>query len=411
MFKSKVVNNTIMLYLMSFARLIFPLLTLPYLTRVLSTDIYGFVSYVKSCMTYMQLIVDFGFILSAVKDIVNANGDKDKIGTVIGNTIVSKLLLVVVAGIVMLVMCVTIDILQLNILYVVLSFIAVACTTFLLDFFFRGIEKMQYITVIFLISKGVSVLLTFVLVKGDSTVIWIPVLDIVTNLISVVISYGYIIKEGYRVHFGGIKQCLASIADSFVYFLSNVSTTAFSALNTLLVGIYMKDLTQVAYWSLCLNVISAIQGLYAPVTNSIYPHMIREKNLGFIHKVMKLFMPIIVVGCAFVFVVAKPALVILGGEQYTDAYVLLRWMIPILFFSFPVQVYGWPTLGAVGKTKEVTASTIIAAAAQIAGLLVLGLTNHFTVINLAILRFSTEALMMYIRMFFVYKNKNEFSLQ
>lgn len=411
MFKSKVVNNTIMLYLMSFARLIFPLLTLPYLTRVLNTDTYGFVSYVKSCMTYMQLIVDFGFILSAVKDIVNANGDKDKIGTVIGNTIISKLLLVVVAGIVMLVMCVTIDILQLNILYVVLSFIAVACTTFLFDFFFRGIEKMQYITVIFLISKGVSVLLTFVLVKGDSTVIWIPVLDIVTNLISVVISYGYIIKEGYRVHFGGIKQCLTSIADSFVYFLSNVSTTAFSALNTLLVGIYMKDLTQVAYWSLCLNVISAIQGLYAPVTNSIYPHMIREKNLGFIHKVMKLFMPIIVAGCAFVFVVAKPTLVILGGEQYTDASVLLRWMIPILFFSFPAQVYGWPTLGAVGKTKEVTASTIIAAAAQIAGLLVLGLTNHFTVINLAILRFSTEALMMYIRMFFVYKNKNEFSLQ
>ena len=73
---SNVVNNTAMLYIMSIAKLIFPLLTFPYLTRVLSEDAYGFVSYTKTCMNYMQLIIDFGFILSSVKDIVNANGDK-----------------------------------------------------------------------------------------------------------------------------------------------------------------------------------------------------------------------------------------------------------------------------------------------------------------------------------------------
>ena len=58
---NKVLSNTIMLYIMSIAKLIFPLLTLPYLTRVLSSDAYGFVSYVKSCMVYIQLLVDFGF--------------------------------------------------------------------------------------------------------------------------------------------------------------------------------------------------------------------------------------------------------------------------------------------------------------------------------------------------------------
>ena len=170
----------------------------------------------------------------------------------------------------------------------------------------------------------------------------------------------------------------------------------------------MKDLKQVAYWSLCLNIISAIQGLYAPIISSIYPHMIHEKKLDFIHKVLSIFMPIVVVGCIFSFIVAKSALVILGGEQYVNAYVLFRWMIPILFFSFPAQIYGWPTLGAIGKAKETTASTIIAAVTQVIGLLILGLTNHFTVINLAILRFSTEALMMCVRMIFTYKNKSAF---
>ena len=45
--KSNVIKNTIMLYGMSIAKIVFPLLTLPYLTRVLSVESYGVVSYVK----------------------------------------------------------------------------------------------------------------------------------------------------------------------------------------------------------------------------------------------------------------------------------------------------------------------------------------------------------------------------
>lgn len=407
--KSKVVGNTIMLYLMSVAKLIFPLLTLPYLTRVLSTDTYGFVSYVKSCMTYIQLIIDFGFILSSVKDIVNASGDKEKIGLIIGKTYISKAILAVASAIVMIAMCFTIEVLQINLVYVLLSFVSVATTIFLADFFFRGIEKMQYITIIYLISKGFSVFFTFVLVKGEESVLWIPILDIISNMISSLISMVIIKKMGIVIRLVKIKKCIDMIKDSFVYFISSIATTAFSALNTILIGIYLSDLTQVAYWSLCLNIISAIQGLYAPICNSVYPHMIKERSLRFIHKTLMLIMPVVVCGCILCFVLAKTALFIVGGEEYIQAYSLFRWMIPILFFSFPAQLYGWPTLGAIGKTKETTRSTVIAAVAQVTGLFVLGVTNQFTVVNLAILRFGTEALMMGLRMAMTYSNKSCFS--
>ena len=72
MTNNKVLKNTIMLYIMNIAKMVFPLLTLPYLTRVLSSDMYGLVSYVKNCMIYIQLLIDFGFIFSSVKDIVKA---------------------------------------------------------------------------------------------------------------------------------------------------------------------------------------------------------------------------------------------------------------------------------------------------------------------------------------------------
>ena len=145
-----------MLYLMTFSSLALPLFTLPYLTRVLSKESYATVAYVKSSMTYIQLIIDFGFILSAVKDISSAEGKSDRIGRITGQTIVAKLILSVFALGVLLVMSATIGILRENPLYVSLSFIAVVVTALLADFLFRGIEKMHYVTLIYVASKSIS---------------------------------------------------------------------------------------------------------------------------------------------------------------------------------------------------------------------------------------------------------------
>lgn len=73
---SGIAKNSAMLMAMNIAKMIFPLLTLPYLTRVLSTDCYGSVVYVKSVTAYLQLLVDFGFVLSATKEIVRVRHDK-----------------------------------------------------------------------------------------------------------------------------------------------------------------------------------------------------------------------------------------------------------------------------------------------------------------------------------------------
>ena len=74
--------NVSMLYIMNIAKLVFPLITLPYLTRVLSVDCYGVVSYVKATMVYAQLVVDFGFMLSGVKAITEAREDRELVGRI-----------------------------------------------------------------------------------------------------------------------------------------------------------------------------------------------------------------------------------------------------------------------------------------------------------------------------------------
>ena len=98
------VKNTVMLYIMNITKIVLPLVTLPYLTRVLSKDCYGVVSYVKAVMQYMQVVVDFGFILSATKDVVNCKEDKKRLSYIIGDTMVAKLILVLVSFVALVIM-------------------------------------------------------------------------------------------------------------------------------------------------------------------------------------------------------------------------------------------------------------------------------------------------------------------
>ncbi|MDY4252068.1 oligosaccharide flippase family protein, partial [Clostridium sp.] len=169
---NNMINNTIMLYLMTVAKIIFPLITLPYLTRILSVDSYGVVSFVKSYMVYIQLVVDFGFSLSSVKDIVEANNDKKRIGIITGQTILAKLILSAISLVATLILCPFIPLLGNNLLYTLLSFFVIFLSSFLMDFLFQGIEKMHVMTISFVIMKLISTSLTLVLVKSDLDILW-----------------------------------------------------------------------------------------------------------------------------------------------------------------------------------------------------------------------------------------------
>ena len=91
--KTTVAKNIIVLYGFSIAKILFPLITLPYLTRVLSVEKYGVVAYVKSIMTYMQLVIDFGFMLSGTKEIVQTKEDKRTMSAVVGDILLARLAL------------------------------------------------------------------------------------------------------------------------------------------------------------------------------------------------------------------------------------------------------------------------------------------------------------------------------
>ena len=404
---SKLIKNSIALYSMTIAKLIFPLLTLPYLTRILSVEVYGKVAYVKSLMSYFQVVVDFGFMLSGTKEIAENINDKKKVGYITGEIAFARLIIALMCFVTLLVVSFTLPILKTFKTFTYLSFLVVVLSIFLFDYFFRGIEKMEIISLRYVLMRGISTITTFIVIKNDKDVLWIPVLDIIASIIAIILVYKVLYRMQMQIKIRTIKYIFNEIKVSFLYFVSNMATTIFGAFNTIMIGTILNS-SEVAFWSVCMQLIGAVQALYTPITDSIYPQMIKTKNYNFIKRVELFFLPFLLIGCLFTFFMSGWILHIVAGEKYQMAAETLKYLVSVLFFSFFAMLLGWPTLGAIGKAKEVMITTVTAAAFQVLGLLLLVVSNRFNLITIAILRSVTEFVLAVTRKIYCEKYRNEF---
>lgn len=404
--KKNLAKNTIALYVMNIVKLIFPILTLPYLTRILSTTTYGFVTYVKSLIVYVQLFIDFGFLLSATKNIVKAK-NKEEIGSIVGNTIFEKLILGLIATILFIIASLFIPIIQKNIYFSLLYLISSLVSIFILDFLYRGIEKMNYVAIPYIISKTISLIFTFIVVKNDNDIIYIPLFEFFGNLVAAFMSIYFLRRVHIKINYKNLKTSIDDFKDSLIYFISNFATTIFGALTTIVAGFYISE-ENIAFWGICMQILAAAKALYNPLTNSLYPYMLRKRNLKLINKISLIMIIPMIVGIFLVVFGNEFIFRIIGGIKYEKAGITLVFLLPAFIFSFYSMLYGWPVLGAIEKSKETTISTVIAALFQIIELLFLGICDCFNLKSLAISCSLTEFLLFIIRFIIVYKNRNKF---
>ena len=406
--KNKLLSNTIYLYILTIVKMVFPLVTLPYLTRILSVEIYGSVAYVKSYMSYVQLVLDFGFLLSATKNIAVAKGKDDtRIEYIVGNTLAEKVILLFAAVVVTFFASIFIPILYANQTFLWLYFLAIAITILLPDFLYRGIERMECVTIPYTVAKVIAIILTLILIKDDSDLMLIPVFEIISNAVAVLISFILLKKLGIRIRFSNIKIWIRDLKESAVYFISNFATTVFGALTTIIVGILLDE-TDVAYWSVCMQIVSAAKSLYAPISNSIYPYMVTNRDLKLVTKIRNIMTVPMIIGSVIVIFFGKQIMLIIGGENYGYAGYILKLLLPVIVASFYSMLYGWPVLGAIGKVQQTTISTIVAAVIQVGGIIIIYCLGLFNLVSLALCCGVSEIMLLVIRYGIFIKNKESF---
>lgn len=397
-------KNTLWQYGLQILKYLFPLLLIPYLTRILGTEGYAVYAYVLSFMGVVQTIADFGFTLSGTKKVVDLRGDTAALSRLVGAITVARLMLL--CGLFFCVIVVTrfIPIMAENTVYVIWAFFATAGRTVLPDFIFQGNERMGPLTTRYFASKGVQVALTILLVRGPGDLILVAVADVLSEIVDIAWSY----RAQKRMFGVGIarptfKESFEELRVSAIYCVSNVSSSLFSGFTTVIIGLAITSKTDIAFWSLTLTTVNAVQSLYTPIANSLYPHMIKNRDFGFARKLALVALPVLVLGIVAYCALSQPIMLVLGGPEYIGgAHVM--WMIsPIFIFSFYGILIGWPVLGAMGHVKELTVSTLFTGIVNVVSLLALYLAGLITLDVICVARWGCDALLLLVRVFMLWR--------
>ncbi len=403
----KFASNTIFLLLLTFSNYLFNFLTFPYLTRILGPAVFGNIGFATSVMTYFQLVLEFGFLLSATEDIAKNREDKKHISKIFTSVTCCKIFLVLASLTVLLVLCAFVDRFKSDPALFILYFIAYAVFAFIPDYLYRGIENMKAITVRSVLIKMFSTVMIFVFLKDVTQYYLVPVFTGIGNLFAVIFVLLHVHKLGYGFVKVKISDVLTALKRSSYYFISRIASAVYTATNTMILGFTFGDgSVLVGHYSTAEKGISVAKQAISPITDSLYPHMVKHRNFKLVKKLLLLGMPVLFIGCAVVMIIANPLCAFVFGEEYYDAGNYLRLLAPVVFFSYPGMIFGFPMLTPMGLSKHANLSVIFGAVLQLVMIAVIYFTVGISPVNICIATCITEAFTCIYRVIVVVKNRH-----
>lgn len=401
-------GNTVSLTLMQAAKILFPLITLPYLARVLEPDCYSIRAYVIGYMVFIQTLIDFGFAQYGTKLVALLPRQPKKLSSINSDVMLGKLALTALSVIIVVSSCFFILILKNNPVFLLLSFLSIAFKSYLPDFMLQGLEDMKAIAIRVVSTQGVAVLLIFAFVHSPDQLNLVPTFEGAGAIVSFIWTVVYL-KRRYDVGFGkpSISNTKSILKGSWPFFVSLAASALMSSTVTVLMGVFETSALVIDCWTISATLIQGIQSLWQPITRSLFPHMVKRKDLRLLKKLLAFGIPVVIAIVIFCYFAADWIMSIMGGKDYVQGSYILAYSVFIMPFSFTIALIGYPLIGAIGKPSRLSACIGISGIVQLAVLLILGIAGGFNVITAIVIRIGSEFLLLLLETYAAVKTIKE----
>jgi len=400
-----ILNNFFSLTLLKVLTYILPLITFPYLIRVLGVEKFGLIMFAQATMYYFEIVVDFGFNLSATREVALNAKKVNKLNEIISAVFSIKCFLLIISFLILFIVLSIFDRFTDDYLIYYYSFLKVIAITFFPVWFFQGIEKMKYVTYINIVSKSIYTVLIFVFIQTESDYLLVPLINGFGFFIGSLLALYYVFKHFKHVFvfnsFAIIKQ---HFIDSSMFFLSRVSVSLYTSSNTFVLGLVASNLT-VGYYAIAEKLYMVIRQLYQPIVQVIYPYISKSKNLVFFKKLYPVVVLLNFIGVYILWVFAPELIYLVSKEYFLESIKVFRILLVVSCIVVPSILIGYPFLAALGFKNEANYSTIIGSLFHVVILGILYFSNLINMYNIVYLLLATEFFVLLYRYYAVYKNK------
>ncbi len=404
--KKRLAVNIVSLGVLQVANYILPLLTIPYLVRILGPEYFGLLAFATATIMYFTMITDYGFNLSATRQISIIRDDKDKVTEIFSAVMMIKTALMVVSFGLMALLVFSFEKFSQHWEVYFVTFGIVIGQVLFPVWLFQGMERMKYITYLNIGSKAFFTVCVFIFVQEQADYLLVPLITSMGFIVAAVCSL-YLVKKEFDVSFKWQTSVTLKfqLLEGWHVFFSTMAISLYTISATFILGLFTNN-TVVGYFAAADKLVQAVKGLYAPVSQAIYPlignkiNEDKQTGLVFIKKITRIVGAGMFVVSVMLFVLADPIVNLMLGQQYQQSVLLLQIMAFLPWIIALNNIYGIQTMLNLGY-KQAFSYILVAAAILGVGLSLIfvpiyeGLGTAITILLVEI--FVTVVMYLYLR--------------
>ena len=392
----KEIGDTAWITALQVLNYLIPLIVWPYLMKVLGAEQFGFFSFGFAVAQYLIIIVDFGFNLSATKQIALAKNNPQEINRIFTATLCAKAGLLAVSFLIL----VVISLIPCYVIYrpvMLIMFLMTVSCTFFFVWLFQGLGKIRKISIINGLSKIAILPFVFLFVKSPQDMLLAAVLQSCGYLLTAIVVVIYIHHHHYasfcKIKTSDVREMLRQSTPLFV------STAASSVYTMLFIVIIAWFVTpdEVGKYSAADKLMRySTVILWVPLSQAFFPLIsaLSKDDFAKGRKIVRKLVIIVACGALLLggvlFFAAEPLCTLLG-KGYSGMHLITRIMSVLPLFIATGGIIGQLGIVALGDEKSKTMyRNIYIAAACLSVCLVIPLTNCFSSVGASIAAVVTE---------------------
>lgn len=339
-------------------RLVMPFVAMPYVISTVGAKNYGIAVYAQTIISYFTIFINWGLDVSAVKDVSIWRGDRKKLNEIVSSVLGIKLFLLAFSFGVLLLCTTYWPFFEKHSRLYFFAFITCFSEVLYPVWFYMGIEKMKFMTVIKSFSIFFYVITVFIFIRKENDYEYVVLLQSLGNLLAGVFSM-YLLLGVSKIRFvlPEFRFVRKIFVDSVPFFISRLSVIFNGALAKTVSGIVFP-MEYVTALDLAGKVSSAGLIPMQTMNLSVYPHIAKTLDRNFVRKYLRINIVLSLAVASLMFLLAPVGIPILAGGSMDLAVNLTRILSIGTFFSGITTYIGSPVLVAFGYPKPFNLSVI-----------------------------------------------------
>ena len=359
-------RNFVMNALLTMSTFIFPLITFPYVSRILGPLGTGKVSLATSVVSYFTMFAQLGIPTYGVRRCAQVRDDKMELTRVTHELLFINFMMSVVAYVILFFALAFVPRLQGDrTLYLIIS-LNIIFTCIGIEWMYRGLEEYTYITVRSIIFKFIALVAMFAFIHQKSDYLVYGGISIFAASASSILNFINARKHIYMRPVGGYKL-RRHLKPVLIFFAMSIATTVYTNLDTVMLG-FMKTDTDVGYYNAAVKIKGILVSIVTSLGAVLLPrasYYVEKGDLADLRRLSSKALDfVLVVACplALYFILfAKEGIRFLSGPAYGGAILPMQWIQPTIIFIGLTNILGLQILVPLGKEKYVLYSEIAGA--------------------------------------------------